>query len=105
VPKPPRELLYVGIKRHVLALDAASGELVWEAELGGSMPTSSVVAVHAAAGRVFASSGGEVYCLDAGTGARLWHNELTGLGLGFAALATAGGGSDAASAAAATSAR
>jgi outer membrane protein assembly factor BamB len=105
MPASSHDLLYVGIRRSVLALDAATGDLAWEAELGGAMSTTGVVAVHVAGGRVYASSGGEVFCLDARTGAQVWHNKLAGFGLGFAALATAGGDDDAAAAAAAAANR
>ena len=101
MPAGPHEYLYVGIKRHVLALDASTGDVVWEAELGGMMSTTGVVAVHAGGGRVYASGAGEVHCLDAHTGALVWHNELKGYGLGFAALATDGGRDTATAAAAA----
>ena len=102
MPASPRDYLYVGIKRHVLALDASTGDVVWEAELGGSgMSTTGVITVHAAGGRVFAVHAGEVHCLDAHTGALVWHNELKGYGLGFAALATDGGRNDISAAAAA----
>ena len=65
------------------------------------MATGPVVAVHARGGLVYASSAGEVHCLDAHTGALVWHNELKGYGLGFAALTTAGARDDGAAAAAA----
>jgi outer membrane protein assembly factor BamB len=104
MPATPHDLVYVGIRRSVLALDAATGDLVWEAELGGVMSTTGIVAVHAAGGRVYASSAGEVFCFDARTGAAVWHNELKGYGIGFAALATTHGGSDDAASAAATAA-
>ena len=106
MPASPHEYLYVGIKRHVLALDASTGDLVWEAELGGSvMTSSSVISVHASGGRVYASVAGEVHCLDAHTGALVWHNELKGYGLGFAGLTTEGGRGDGGAAAAAHAAQ
>ncbi len=105
MPATAHDLLYVGIHRSVLALDASTGEMVWEAELGGVMSSTGVVAVHADGGRVYASSGGEVHCLDARTGATVWHNELKGYGLGFAALATAAGGGSGSAAAAAVAAQ
>ena len=104
MPASSHEYLYVGIKRHVLALDASTGDVVWEAELGG-MSTTGVIAVHASGGRVYASSAGEIHCLDGHTGALVWHNELKGFGVGFAALATQGSAGDAATAAAARAAQ
>lgn len=91
MPASSHDYLYVGIKRHVLALDASTGDVVWEAELGGSgMSTTGVITLHVAGGRVFAVHSGEVHCLDAHTGALVWHNELKGYGINFASLATDG---------------
>lgn len=90
MPASPHDYLFVGIKRHVLALDASTGDLVWEAELGGALSSTGVIAVHASGGRVYATSAGEVHCLDAHTGALVWYNELKGYGLCYASLATAG---------------
>jgi outer membrane protein assembly factor BamB len=101
MPASSHEYLYVGIKRHVLALDASTGDVVWDADLGGSMSTTGVISVHASGGRVYAANAGEVHCLDAHTGALVWHNELKGFGLGFASLATEGGAGDGGAAAAA----
>lgn len=102
MPASSHDYLYVGIKRHVLALDASTGDVVWEAELGGILSTTGIVTVHAEGGRVYAASAGEVHCLDAHTGALVWHNELKGYGINFASLATDGsrGGNTAAGAAA-----
>lgn len=88
MPASSSALLYVGITRAVLALDAHSGEVVWEAEVPASMGTRFVT-VHVAGGLVYAASAGEVTCLDAHTGALVWHNTLTGYGQGFVTLATA----------------
>jgi outer membrane protein assembly factor BamB len=86
--KTPR-FLYVGIKGRVLAIHRESGEVAWESRLKGS----SMVSVLVEDGRIFATSKGEVFCLDAATGAQLWHNPLPGLGTDLASLATASGGS------------
>ena len=102
MPASPHALLYVGIKRHVLALDAHSGEVVWETELPkGAFATTSLVVVHAAGGLVYAACAGELTALDAHTGAVVWENELKGYGTSYVTLATAeGGGSSSAAAAA-----
>lgn len=39
-------------------------------------------------GRVFATSCGEIFCLDPLTGDVLWHNPLKGFGTGLATIAT-----------------
>jgi outer membrane protein assembly factor BamB len=82
----PRRLVYVGIRGCVVALDHATGRIAWSVELRRG---SSFVPVFHESGRVFATSGGEVTCLDAGTGKTLWHNPLKGFGLGYAMIAGA----------------
>ena len=77
-------LLYVGIKGSVVALDRATGSIVWTARLARG---SSLVPLVVENGRVLAVSNGEVSCLDARTGKLIWHNELKGYGTGFAMLA------------------
>ncbi len=42
-------------------------------------------------GRLYATSNGEISCLDPGTGEVKWHNSLSGLRTGF--IAVAGGNS------------
>ena len=79
-------LLYVGIKGSVVALDRATGSIVWTARLARG---SSLVPLVVENGRVLAVSNGEVSCLDARTGKLIWHNELKGYGTGFAMLAGA----------------
>jgi outer membrane protein assembly factor BamB len=103
MPASSSALLYVGIKRSVLALDAHSGEVVWEAELPGRLG-SSFVTVYVAGGLVYAASAGEITCLDAHNGAVVWHNKLKGYGQGFVTLATAGGAAGAVPTAAAAAA-
>src|ERR1041385_9089746 len=78
--------IYVGIEGTVLALDCASGALLWKTSLEGW----SFVNVVDDGDRVFALSQGEAYCLDARNGAVLWHNPLKGFGLGIGSLAVAG---------------
>jgi outer membrane protein assembly factor BamB len=83
---PQRRLVYVGIRGCVVALDHATGALAWSVELKRG---STFVPVFHDSGRVFATSGGEVTCLDAATGKVLWHNPLKGYGLGYAMIAGA----------------
>ena len=83
---PQRTLVFVGIRGCVVALDRATGETAWSAELRRG---SSFVPIVVDGDRVLAASGGEVTCLDAATGALLWHNPLKGFGMGYAMLAGA----------------
>jgi outer membrane protein assembly factor BamB len=81
-----RRCIYVGIRGAVVALDHATGAIVWSVELRRG---TTFVPVFHESGRVFATSGGEVTCLDAATGRVLWHNPLKGFGLGPAMIAGA----------------
>jgi len=81
-----RRCIYVGIRGAVVALDHATGAVVWSVELRRG---SSFVPVFHESGRVFATSGGEVTCLDAATGRIVWHNRLKGYGMGYAMIAGA----------------
>jgi outer membrane protein assembly factor BamB len=84
-------LLYVGIRHHVLALDAATGTEVWRADLPSGLGSDFVMLHHDGA-RLYAASAGEVVCLDAATGELRWHNPLKGMGTGLTSFATAAGG-------------
>ena len=84
MPKPPRHLLFVGIKNSVVALDAKDGTAVWITEIGGH----SLVSVLWDGVELFASSKGEVSKLDPRSGAVLWHNKLKGLGIGHVIMAS-----------------
>ena len=84
------ELVFVGIGRSVVALNRATGEQVWATRLKGY----DFVNVLLDGGRIFATSCGEIFCLDPLTGDVLWHNQLKGFGTGLATIATeAGAGS------------
>ncbi len=78
------ELLFIGIKGSVVALNRATGEQVWATHLKGY----DFVNVLVEEGRVFASAYGELFCLDPLTGDASWHNQLKGYGLGLATMAT-----------------
>jgi outer membrane protein assembly factor BamB len=82
------ELVFIGIKGSVVALNRVTGEQVWTTRLKGSDFVNVVVVGE----EVFAATYGEVYCLDPLKGQRLWHNQLKGLGLGLATIATSAGG-------------
>ena len=78
------DLVYIGIKGSVIALNRATGEQVWATHLKGS----DFVNVLVESRKVFATCYGEVFCLDPLTGEGLWHNRLKGLGTGLATIAT-----------------
>lgn len=76
-------MVVIGIKGTVLAVDRDTGETLWSAALKGS----DFVNVMLDGSDVFASSKGRLYRLDAGTGEIRWCNELPGLGWGIVAIA------------------
>jgi outer membrane protein assembly factor BamB len=78
------ELIFVGIKGSVIALDCASGREAWSSSLKG-MDFVNVVLED---GKVLATCCGEIFCLDAISGRVLWHNPLKGYGRGLATMAT-----------------
>ncbi len=78
------ELVFVGIKGSVVALNRSTGEQTWVTHLKGS----SFVNVVLDAGRILATTYGEIFCLDPRSGQVMWHNRLTGFGLGLATIAT-----------------
>ncbi len=77
------DLIFVGIKGSVVALNRATGEKVWATHLKGS----DFVNVVLQEGAVLASCCGEIFCLDPLTGDALWHNPLKGFGTGLATIA------------------
>jgi hypothetical protein len=78
------ELVFVGIKGSVVALNRATGQQVWTTRLKGSY----FVNVTLQEGILLASCCGEIFCLDPLTGKALWHNPLKGFGTGLATIAT-----------------
>src|SRR6266404_1333947 len=78
------ELVFIGIKGSVLALNRATGEQVWATHLKGSDFVNVVMEEET----IFAATSGEIYCLDPVGGEGLWHNELKGFGTGLATIAT-----------------
>ena len=86
-----QNLLFVGFNGRVVALERRSGRLVWEWRC--PKPSSQMVAVLVQGDRLFASSAGYTYCLDALNGMELWDNPLKGMGTGVPCLATAESGS------------
>jgi outer membrane protein assembly factor BamB len=78
------DLVFIGIKGSVVALNRGTGQQVWATHLKGSDFVNVVVDN----GTILASCYGEVFCLDALTGNGLWHNRLKGFGWGLATIAT-----------------
>ncbi len=78
------DLVFIGIKGSVVALNRASGEQVWARYLKGADFVNVVLHNNA----LLASCRGEIFCLDPFTGVALWHNPLKGFGTGLATITT-----------------
>jgi outer membrane protein assembly factor BamB len=78
------ELVFIGIKGSVVALNRATGEQVWATPLKGVDFVNVVLQDDA----ILASCYGEVFCLDPITGETRWHNTLKGFGRGLATITT-----------------
>ena len=83
-------LVFLGIRGSVVALDKNSGVRVWETKLKGS----NFVTLLVDGKQIFAGAQGEVFCLDEATGKILWHDGLKGYGLGLMSIATQNGRTD-----------
>ncbi len=78
------DMVFIGIKGSIIALDRATGQQRWATHLKGADFVNVVVQN----GAVLASCYGEIFCLDPLTGDALWHNPLKGFGVGLATIAT-----------------
>jgi hypothetical protein len=77
------DLVFLGIKGSVVALDRASGRQVWATQLKG-LDFVNVVLQN---DTLLATCCGEIFCLEPLTGEGLWHNPLKGFGRGLATIA------------------
>lgn len=78
-------VIYIGVKGSVLALDRATGTELWRTKLKGDF-----VNVVLDQGQLYATTQGEIFRLDPASGRIVWNNALKGLGLGLVTIATAG---------------
>lgn len=80
-------LLFVGTHGHVVALDKATGERIWER----SLPRTgyAIVSIVYEDALLFCACGGKVFALDPATGEIRWTNDLPGMGSGMVFLSTA----------------
>ncbi len=84
-------LIYVGAKRNITALDAASGEVVWELKLPGAFGTYLTLMVED--GVLYAARQGVMYAINALSGEPLWQSEIKGAKNTPMMIATSRGGS------------
>ncbi len=83
------EIVLLGVKHSVMAFQRSTGERLWSSKLASGLG-DGFVSVIADDKRVYAHSGGKLYCLDLFSGRELWHDELSGYGYGIASLAMPG---------------
>ena len=75
--------VFLGIKGSAIALDETTGTQVWATRLIGSDFVNLILGQN----KLYATTKGEVFCLDPGTGEILWKNPLKGLGQGLVCIA------------------
>lgn len=78
------KIIYLGIKGSVIALEASTGGESWATHLTGS----DFVNVVLDGDNLYATTHGEIFCLDPETGESRWHNPLKGYGWGLVSIAT-----------------
>ena len=91
----PDDILLLAVKHAVLAFAKTTGARLWVAKLPSSGMGDDFVSLLADDARVYAHTGGRVYCLDLFSGRILWQDGLTGYGYTTASLALPGGRSSA----------
>jgi outer membrane protein assembly factor BamB len=77
-------IIFVGIKGSVVALNRANGQQIWATRLKGGDFVNVVLDGNV----VLATTAGEIFCLDPMTGEGFWHNPLKGFGRDLATIAT-----------------
>lgn len=87
----PEDILLVGVKGAALAFRRDTGAHLWATELKSS--SNDFVTLTSDEFRVYAHTGGELFCLDLMTGVKLWHDPLKGFGYGLASLVLPGAAS------------
>lgn len=80
------KIIYLGVRGSVVAVDSATGQEVWNTALKGA----EFVNVVLDGDNLFATTRGEIFCLDPKGGGLRWHNPLKGYGLGLITIAGEG---------------
>ena len=78
-------VIYLGIRGYVLALDRRTGSEIWRTPLKGY----DFVNLTLDGPDLFATAYGEIFCLDPTTGHVKWNNRLRGMGYGLICIASA----------------
>ena len=87
----PKNILILGVKNTLIAFEKQTGRRLWSTKLKGGM-SGDFVSVLVDDARVYAHTGGELFCVDLFTGTPRWADNLPGLGYGIASLAIPGHG-------------
>ncbi|HEX4265728.1 MAG TPA: PQQ-binding-like beta-propeller repeat protein [Verrucomicrobiae bacterium] len=80
------KIIYLGVKGSVVAINSATGQPVWTMALKGA----EFVNVVLDGNNLFATTRGEIFCLEPQSGGIRWHNPLKGYGLGLITIAGEG---------------
>jgi outer membrane protein assembly factor BamB len=80
-------VVILAVKRTVVAFDKHTGAQLWSQNLKAGIGGGDFVTVVADEERVYAHTGGEMFCLDLATGSILWKDGLSGLSYGIASIA------------------
>jgi outer membrane protein assembly factor BamB len=81
------QLIFVGLRGYVIALDRDTGRMIWDCSELKSGDTSLLLD----GDRLIVSTKGYIYCLDPLTGRVRWSNPLKGYGVGIAHLVSVRG--------------
>ncbi len=80
------KIIYLGVKGSVMAVDSSTGQQVWLTQLKGT----EFVNVVLDGDNLYATTRGEIFCLDPQGGGIRWHNPLRGYGWGLITVAGEG---------------
>ena len=83
-----KDLVFVGLKQRVIALDRYDGSVVWSWK---APKTATFVSLLLDGDRLIVGVNGYMYCLDPVYGQVVWENPLKGFGVGITSLASAHG--------------
>ena len=83
---PQSQIIFLGVKGSVIALNRATGRRLWATSLVGA----DSVNVALDGDHLYATTRGEIFCLDPKTGDPRWHNPLKGFGYGLVTIAGEG---------------
>ncbi len=76
------KMVLLGVKGYIVALERNTGMEMWRTALKGGDFVNIVVRDD----DIYASTKGEIFCLDPASGSIKWHNPLKGLGLGLVSI-------------------